>query len=77
MGGKQIDMKKSSNDLKQSYMMNKMKDIGSTPVKNQSNPEYLFFESLRNVFDQSIYKTLIKLLHLYNEVYLKIYFRVF
>ena len=48
--------------------MSKMKDIGSTPVKNQSNPEYLFFESLKNVFDPNHFKILIKLLYLYNEV---------
>ena len=68
MNQSRADSKKLSTDLKHSYIMSKMKDFGATPVKNQSNPEYLFFESLKNVFDTNQYKILIKLLHLYNEV---------
>ncbi len=48
--------------------MTKMKDVTSTPVKNQSNADYLFFENLKNVFDSNTFKIIIKLLHLYNEV---------
>jgi hypothetical protein len=39
-----------------------------TPSKTQKNPEYLFFESLKTIFDSTTYKIVIKLLHLYNEV---------
>jgi hypothetical protein len=49
----------------------KVKEVTSQPTvsnKNQSNPEFIFFESLKNIFDDSTYKILIKLLHLYNEV---------
>jgi hypothetical protein len=49
-------------------MLNRYKDVGVTGSKSQSNPEYMFFESLRGVFEIPVYQTLIKLLHLYNEV---------
>ncbi len=77
MNQKQLEGRKSNPDLKQSYIINKMRDNCSSPNKNQSNPEYLFFESLKNVFDDSTFKVLIKLLHLYNEVNGNINIRVF
>lgn len=36
-------------------------------IKNQINPEYLFFDNLKHVLDSMSYMSIIKLLHLYNE----------
>jgi hypothetical protein len=60
------EIKKPPVEQKQSF--NKYKDTTGTPTKIQSNPEYLFFESLRNVLDRDVFKTVIKLLHIFNEV---------
>jgi hypothetical protein len=46
----------------------KLKETMGTPTKIQSNPEFLFFESLRNILDRDVFKTVIKLLHIFNEV---------
>ncbi len=54
-------------EMKSSYM--KYREASNlTPSKIQKNPEHLFFESLRNIFDEAVYKIMIKLLHLFNEV---------
>lgn len=37
-------------------------------VKNQNNPEFLFFENLKNLIEKSYYNSIIKLLSLYIEV---------
>lgn len=57
--------KVGGNEYKNNYL--KLKENFSFTPKNQSNPEYLFFESLRNILDPYTYKNLIKLLHLYTE----------
>ncbi len=61
-----METRRSVIETKGTFM--KMKDTMSTPTKIQSNPEYLYFDSLKSIFDPSTYKTLIKMLHIYNEV---------
>jgi predicted component of type VI protein secretion system len=46
----------------------RLKDTMAAPAKMQVNPDYLYFESLKNVFDSATYKIIIKLLHIYTEV---------
>ena len=46
----------------------KFKEAMGTPTKIQSNPEFLFFESLKNILDRESFKGVIKLLFLFNEV---------
>ena len=53
-------------DSKSSFF--KFKESMGTPTKIQSSPEFLFFESLKNILDNSSFKSVIKLLYLYNEV---------
>lgn len=37
-------------------------------TKTNGNPDYMFFESLKNNINEKDFKTFIKLLHLYVEV---------
>jgi hypothetical protein len=36
--------------------------------RSQSNPEYLIFENIKNIFDSQTFKIIIKVLNLFNEV---------
>lgn len=56
------------NGVESKSIFMKLKDSMATPIKIQSNPEFLFFDSLKNIFDPVTYNTIMKLLHLYNEV---------
>lgn len=49
-------------------MQTKQKTMQSNFSKSNGNPDYLFFDSLKKIMDESSYSVLIKLLHLYVEV---------
>ncbi len=56
----------------------KQKSMANNYTKSNGNPDYLFFDSLKKIMDESTFKVLIKLLHLYVEVQNKIsYFKLF
>ena len=59
------EQRKIQTETKGPYL--KMKEPMPTPDKIQSNPEFHFFESLKNLMDPPVFEIVIKLLHLYNE----------
>ena len=60
-----VDLRRNQGEAKGQYF--KVKDFMTTPTKIQSNPEFVFFEYLKTQFDPPIFKSIIKLLYLFNE----------
>ncbi len=55
-------------------IQHKQKNTTSTYSKSLGNPDYLFFDSLKKILEENIFKTLINLVHLYVEVKIHIEF---